>query len=261
LIHPQFDPIAIRLGSFGIHWYGLMYLAAFLAFLWLGNRQLKLNRFHNTWTRDDVDAILFAGVLGVILGGRLGYVIFYKPTYYLANPLEAFAIWKGGMSFHGGLIGVIVAEIWYSWRSKKPLLEVADFVAPLVPPGLMFGRIGNFINGELWGRPTEGPWAMIFPQAGDRIARHPSQIYQALLEGLLLFIVLWWYARTPHAQARPGRVAGLFLVGYGLARFIVEFAREPDNYLGLLALGLSMGQWLSLPMIIFGVWLLFRPKI
>ncbi len=260
MIHPQFDPVAIHIGSFGIHWYGLMYLAGFLSFLWLGNRQTKLPRFAGAWTRDDVDAMLFVGVLGVILGGRLGYVLFYKPGYYLANPAEALAIWKGGMSFHGGLIGVALAEWWFSMRSKKPLLNVADFVAPLVPPGLMFGRIGNFINGELWGRATDGPWAMIFPQAGDKIARHPSQIYQALLEGLVLFVVLYWYSRTAHARAVQGRVAGLFLIGYGLARFIVEFAREPDNFLGLLALGLSMGQWLSLPMIALGVWFLFMRK-
>lgn len=257
-IHPQFDPVAIHIGSFGIHWYGLMYLAGFLSFLWLGNRQTRLPRFAGAWTRDDVDAMLFVGVLGVILGGRLGYVLFYKPGYYLSNPLEAIAIWKGGMSFHGGLIGVALAEWWFAKRTKKPLLNVADFVAPLVPPGLMFGRIGNFINGELWGRPTDGPWGMIFPQAGDRIARHPSQIYQALLEGLLLFIVLQWYSRTAHARSVQGRVAGLFLIGYGLARFIVEFAREPDSFLGLLSLGLSMGQWLCVPMIVAGFYLMLR---
>jgi phosphatidylglycerol:prolipoprotein diacylglycerol transferase len=265
LVHPQFNPVAIQLGPVGIHWYGLMYLAGFLAFLWLGNRRVKRPPFaQQGWRSDDVDALLMAGVIGVILGGRLGYVLFYKPGYYLANPAEIIAIWRGGMSFHGGLLGVIAAMAWFARRKNggrltfNALANVGDFVAPLVPPGLMFGRLGNFINGELWGRPSDVPWAMVFPQAGDALPRHPSQLYEAGLEGLLLFLVLWFYARSSHAQQGVGRVAGLFLVGYGLARFAVEFAREPDRFLGTLSLGMSMGQWLSLPLILFGLWLLLR---
>jgi phosphatidylglycerol---prolipoprotein diacylglyceryl transferase len=190
-------------------------------------------------------------------------VLFYKPGYYLSNPAEAIAIWKGGMSFHGGLLGVIVAMMWFARRkagvfSFAALCRVGDFVAPLVPPGLMFGRIANFINGELWGRPSDVPWAMVFPQAGDQLARHPSQLYQAALEGLALFVLLWWYSRTAHARARTGAVAGMFLVGYGVARVLVEFAREPDRFLGTLSIGLTMGQLLSVPMIAFGLWLMLR---
>jgi phosphatidylglycerol:prolipoprotein diacylglycerol transferase len=193
--------------------------------------------------------MLFLGVFGVILGGRLGYVLFYKPLYYFAHPLEIVEIWRGGMSFHGGFLGVLIALWFFARRRNKALLDVTDFVAPLCPLGLAAGRLGNFINGELVGRPTEGPWAMIFPQV-DSIPRHPSQLYQFGLEGVLLFVVLWWFA----SRQRPtGAVSGLFLIGYGAFRFIAEFAREPDSFLGLLAGGLTMGQWLSLPMIVAGV--------
>lgn len=263
-VHPQFDPIALKLGPLAIHWYGLMYLAGFLTFMWLGFRRVRQQPYASTgWTRDDVDLLLMAGVIGVILGGRMGYVLFYKPGYYLSNPVEALAVWKGGMSFHGGLLGVIVAMMWFARRksgafSFAALCRVGDFVAPLVPPGLMFGRIANFINGELWGRPSDVPWAMVFPQAGDSLARHPSQLYQAALEGLALFVLLWWYSRTAHAKARTGAVAGLFLVGYGFVRFLVEFAREPDRFLGTLSIGLTMGQLLSVPMLAFGLWLMLR---
>lgn len=265
LVHPQFNPVAIQLGPFAIHWYGLMYLAGFLAFLWLGNRRVRQPPFVDRgWKPEDVDTLLMAGVIGVILGGRLGYVLFYKPVYYFENPSEIIAIWRGGMSFHGGLLGVCVAMAWFSMRKEagklsfNGLLRVGDFVAPLVPPGLGFGRLGNFINGELWGRPTDLPWGMVFPQAGDNLPRHPSQIYEFLLEGVVLFTVMWLYSRTPHARSRVGAVSGLFLIGYGLARFTVEFAREPDRFLGTLSLGLSMGQWLSLPMIAVGVALMLR---
>jgi phosphatidylglycerol:prolipoprotein diacylglycerol transferase len=185
----------------------------------------------------------------VILGGRLGYVLFYKPLYYLAHPLEILSVWQGGMSFHGGFLGVLVA-LWFFARSRrKRWLDVTDFVAPLVPLGLAAGRLGNFINGELWGRVTDLPWAMVFPPAGP-LPRHPSQLYQLGLEGLALFALLWIYTR----RRRPlGAASGLFLVGYGLARFVAEYAREPDSFLGYLALGLTMGQWLSLPMIVAGV--------
>jgi phosphatidylglycerol:prolipoprotein diacylglycerol transferase len=193
--------------------------------------------------------MLFYGVFGVILGGRLGYVLFYKPMYYLAHPLEIVQVWAGGMSFHGGFLGVLVA-LWFFARSRgKRWLDVTDFVAPLVPLGLAAGRMGNFINGELVGRATDVPWAMVFPQV-DAVPRHPSQLYQIGLEGLLLFVLLWWYA----GRQRPmGAVSGLFLVGYGAFRFIAEYAREPDNFLGFLAGGLTMGQWLSLPMFAGGL--------
>ena len=190
--------------------------------------------------------------MGVVIGGRLGYCLFYKPDYYLANPLDIFKIWQGGMSFHGGLLGVLGAFTWFARSRKRPWLQVADFVAPCVPTGLASGRIGNFINGELWGRAADPslPWAMVFPQSGSMIARHPSQLYQFLLEGLLLFIILWLYARK---ERKPGQVAALFLLGYGVFRFIAEYFREPDDFLGLLSMGLSMGQWLCIPMILGGM--------
>lgn len=254
LIHPQFDPIAIHFGPLAIRWYGLMYLIAFLLFLYLGRRRLAQAHMHS-WNQRNLDDLLFYGALGVILGGRLGYVLFYRPLDYLHAPLEILKIWEGGMSFHGGLLGVCLALAWYAKRHRRHWLEVTDFVAPLVPTGLAAGRLGNFINGELWGRASNVPWAMVFPQAGDWTPRHPSQLYQFALEGLLLFIVLWIYARKP----RPlGAVSGAFLLGYGILRFVAEFAREPDNFLGFLEFGLSMGQWLSLPMILMGFALLLR---
>jgi len=251
LIHPQFDPVAIHLGPLAIHWYGLMYLAGFMTFLWLGRKRINTLNDSRIDTKL-LDDLLFYGVIGVILGGRLGYVLFYKPAYYFAHPLETFYVWQGGMSFHGGFLGVLAAMAWLAHRKKLRWLQVTDFIAPLVPPGLAFGRIGNFINGELWGRPADIPWAMVFPRV-DSLPRHPSQLYEFALEGLLLFALLWVYARKP----RPtGMVSGLFLVGYGSIRFLVEFTREPDDFLGLLSLGMSMGQWLSLPMAIGGVLLM-----
>jgi phosphatidylglycerol:prolipoprotein diacylglycerol transferase len=251
LVHPQFDPVAFSLGPVAVRWYGLMYLVGFVQFWWLGRLRAR-----ETWrgvSARDVEDLLFYGVLGVIVGGRLGYVLFYKPGYYLQHPLEVFMLWKGGMASHGGIIGVIVVLWLFARRRGQPFLRLADFVVPLIPLGLAAGRIGNFINGELWGRPADPstwPWAMVFPQAGDGIPRHPSQLYQFALEGLLLFALLWWYSRRP----RPtGCVGAAFLVGYGLLRFVAEFAREPDDFLGLLALRLSMGQWLSAPMIVAGV--------
>ena len=250
LVHPQFDPVAVQLGPLAIHWYGLMYLIGFLSLLWLGKRRIR-QQPQSGWTDRDLDDILFYGALGVILGGRLGYVLFYQPGYFLLHPLEIFAVWQGGMSFHGGFLGVLAAMLLFSNKTGKPWLVIMDFVAPLVPIGLGAGRLGNFINGELWGRATDLPWAMVFPQI-DRLARHPSQLYEMLLEGVVLFIVLWRYSARP----RPtGAVSALFLIGYGSARFVVEFAREPDAYLGLLSLGMTMGQWLSAPMILAGIWL------
>ena len=260
LVHPQFDPIAIQLGPVGIHWYGLTYLVAFGLFLWLATLRTRQPQFAQTgWTRRDVEDLLFWGVLGVVIGGRLGYVMFYKPGYYAANPLEALMVWKGGMAFHGGLLGVIVALALFARQRGRRFFEVMDLIAPCVPLGLASGRVGNFINGELWGRAADPslPWAMIFPQSGTALARHPSQLYQVALEGVLLFVLLWLYARKPRA---PGEVSGAFLVGYGLLRFTAEFFREPDRFLGVLALGMSMGQWLCVPMVLAGavIWLRAR---
>lgn len=257
LTYPHIDPVALQIGPISIHWYGLTYLAAFALFMLLGTLRLHHQPFarqtgEQAWSRRDVEDILFIGVLGVVLGGRLGYCLFYKPGFYLAHPLEIIKIWQGGMSFHGGLIGVIAAIVWFAWTRRRPLLQVMDFVAPCVPTGLAAGRIGNFINGELWGRLADPslPWAMVFPHSGSMAARHPSQIYQFLLEGLLLFVLLWLYARK---ERRPGQVAAAFLMGYGALRFVAEYFREPDSFLGLLGLGLSMGQWLCVPMLAAGI--------
>lgn len=256
LIHPQIDPVALSLGPISIHWYGLTYLLAFGLFLGLARLRLKHPSFQASvspgqpWQARDVEDILFMGVLGVVLGGRVGYCLFYKPAYYLSNPLEILAVWQGGMSFHGGLLGVLLAMVWFARSRQRPWLHVMDFIAPCVPTGLAAGRLGNFINGELWGRVASAdlPWGMVFRGAGD-LPRHPSQLYQLLLEGLLLFLLLWLYAR----KARPiGAVSGLFLMGYGALRFVAEFFREPDQHLGLLSLGLSMGQWLCVPMVLAG---------
>ena len=252
LIHPQFDPIAVAIGPLRVHWYGLTYLAAFTFFYLLATARVRRPWFaQQGWDRQMVEDLLFFGVLGVVLGGRLGYVLFYKPTYYFQHPGEIFAVWQGGMAFHGGLLGVIAALALFAWQRKRPFFEVADIVAPCVPVGLAAGRIGNFINGELWGRAADPslPWAMVFPQSGSDLPRHPSQLYQFGLEGMLLFALLWWYGRRP----RPlGAVAGAFMFGYGLFRFTAEYFREPDSFLGLLALNMSMGQWLCVPMIVLG---------
>ena len=253
LVHPQFDPVALSLGPVQIHWYGLTYLVAFGLFLWLAGRRVRYPWLAEAgWTRRDVEDLLFYGVVGVILGGRLGYALFYKPGHYAAHPLELLAVWQGGMSFHGGLLGVLAAMALFARRRGRRFLDVTDLIAPCVPVGLASGRIGNFINGELWGRAADPslPWAMVLPQSGSSIARHPSQLYQFALEGLLLFVLLWWYGARPR---RTGQISGAFLAGYGLFRFIAEYFREPDSFLGLRALGLSQGQWLSLPMIAIGV--------
>lgn len=246
-VHPQFDPIAIHLGSFGIHWYGLMYLTGFLAFLALGKWQITHRPWHR-WTIPMLDDALFFGALGVILGGRLGYVLFYQSAYFMQHPAEILAVWQGGMSFHGGLLGVLLAMLLFAKKYQLKWLSVMDFIAPLVPIGLGAGRLGNFINGELWGRVTHTDYGMVFPQV-DGLLRHPSQLYEFGLEGLALFLILWIYAAKPRAN---GAIAGLFLIGYGAFRFAVEYTREPDSYLGLLSMGFSMGQWLSLPMLLIG---------
>ena len=261
LIHPQINPIALQLGPLAIHWYGLTYLAAFGLFFFLANLRLRHQPYASitgpgAWSRLDIEDILFLGVMGVVLGGRIGYCLFYKPAYYASHPLEIFAVWQGGMSFHGGLLGVLVSQWWFARTRQRPWMQVMDFIAPCVPTGLAAGRIGNFINGELWGRfsAPDLPWGMVFPHSGSLLPRHPSQIYQFLMEGLLLFVLLWLYARKPH---QPGQVAAAFLFGYGVFRFIAEFFREPDAFLGILSLGMSMGQWLCLPMILggIGLWL------
>jgi phosphatidylglycerol---prolipoprotein diacylglyceryl transferase len=247
-VHPQFDPIAISLGPFAVRWYGLMYLVGFVAGVLLGRLRIR-QRPDLGWTYKDLDDLLFYCVVGVVLGGRLGYVFFYKFSEYWHDPLKIFYVWEGGMSFHGGFLGVILAMALFARRRRRAWFEVTDFLAPLCPLGLGAGRIGNFINGELWGRATDVPWAMIFPQI-DSLPRHPSQLYEAFLEGLVLFLALWLFSRKP----RPlGAVSGLFLVGYGVLRFFVEFTREPDYFLGYLQLGLTMGQWLSVPMIAAGL--------
>jgi phosphatidylglycerol:prolipoprotein diacylglycerol transferase len=253
LIHPQFDPVALSLGPLKVHWYGLMYLLAFAQFWWLGRRRIvtQAATAGQGWTVAQLDDLLFYGVLGVVIGGRLGQVLFYEPGYYLDQPLEVFALWKGGMSFHGGFLGVLAAMVLYARKSGRAWSEITDFIAPLVPLGLACGRIGNFINGELWGRVADPalPWAMIFP-AVDGLPRHPSQLYQAGLEGLTLFLILWLYAR----QARPrGAVSGVFLIGYGVLRWLAEYFRSPDAGIFGFSHTISMGQWLSLPMILVGI--------
>ncbi|WP_411359137.1 prolipoprotein diacylglyceryl transferase [Pseudidiomarina salilacus] len=249
LQHPTIDPIIFEVGPLALRWYGLMYLLGLVfAYFW-GKKQTQMPHYAAVgWTEKRFSDLLFYAFMGVIVGGRVGYVVFYQFSHFIENPLYLFDMSSGGMSFHGGLLGVITVLAIFSRVTKINFLQVGDFVAPLVPMGLGFGRIGNFINGELWGRVTDVPWAMIFPSAGPD-PRHPSQLYQAALEGLLLFVVLAWFSRRP----RPaGAVGGLFLIGYGLARFIIENYREPDAHLGLLWFGWSMGQWLSAPMILLG---------
>jgi len=256
-VHPQFDPVAIHLGSFGIHWYGLMYLVGFLSFLALGKWQINHRSWHR-WTVSMLDDALFFGALGVIIGGRLGYVLFYQFDYFAQHPAEILAVWQGGMSFHGGFLGVLTAMWFFSRKYHIGWLKIMDFVAPLVPIGLGAGRMGNFINGELWGRVTNADFGMVFPRV-DNLLRHPSQLYEFALEGVLLFLILWIYSSKPRAT---GSISALFLIGYGSFRFLAEYTREPDDYLGLLSMGLSMGQWLSLPMIITGVVMfIFSQKI
>ncbi|WP_371323588.1 prolipoprotein diacylglyceryl transferase [Dechloromonas sp. ZY10] len=257
LIHPQFDPIAFSLGPLAVRWYGLMYLLAFAQFILLG--RLRIRRGNAPFDQEQLDDLLFYGMLGVIFGGRLGQVLFYEPGYYLSNPLEILAIWKGGMSFHGGFLGVLMAMAAWARKHGTDWFAVTDFIAPLVPLGLAAGRLGNFINGELWGRVagSDLPWAMAFPQAGDLLPRHPSQLYHIGLEGFLLFAVLW----LSTVKARPRSFAsGLFLVGYGACRFVTEFFREPDAGIFGHSYAISMGQWLSLPMIAVGLFLLLRTR-
>ena len=249
LVYPQIDPVAVHLGPLSIRWYGLMYLIGFAFFILLGRYRIRQNP-DGPVTSNMLDDMLFYGVLGVIVGGRLGHILFYQFGYYLQHPLEIFAVWQGGMSFHGGFLGVITAMAVLARKYRLQWLAVTDFIAPLVPLGLGAGRIGNFINGELWGRPTEVYWGMIFPHV-DNIPRHPSQLYEFALEGLAFFVLMWIYSARP----RPvGAVSGMFLIGYGIFRSLAEFFREPDDgFMGMMTLGISMGQWLSLPMVVAGI--------
>lgn len=241
------DPVAIALGPLKVQWYGLMYLLGFLAFWLLGKYRSK--RADSPLTADEVGDFLFYGALGVILGGRIGYVLFYGLDAAIADPLSIFRTWEGGMSFHGGFIGVLVAGALFARKVKTDFLKLSDFVIPFIPLGLMAGRIGNFINGELWGRPTEGWWGVVFTLVDDQ-PRHASMLYEAALEGLVLFLILWFYSRKPRNR---GAVTGLFMIGYGVFRFMIEFARQPDAHIGFVAFDwMSMGQVLCLPMILVG---------
>ncbi|QPB80683.1 prolipoprotein diacylglyceryl transferase [Proteus sp. GOKU] len=266
---PEIDPVMFSIGPVSLHWYGMMYLVGFVFALWLANRRAA--KPNSGWTKNEVETLLYVGFVGVFIGGRLGYVLFYNLPVFLNDPLYLFKVWDGGMSFHGGLIGVICAMIWFAKRTKRKFFQVADFVAPLIPFGLGLGRVGNFINGELWGRVTfDTPWAFLFPTSRSAdlqlvaqdpatllpiiqeygvLPRHPSQLYEMLLEGVVLFIILNIFVR----KSRPiGSVSGLFLIGYGAFRIIVEFFRQPDAQLGLFG-GVSMGQILSIPMILLGI--------
>ena len=247
MIFPQIDPVIFQVGPLAVRWYGLMYLLGF-GFSYLYMRQIVRWRQFN-FSTEDISDMLFYGVLGVILGGRLGYVFFYNAGYYFEHPLEIPAVWQGGMSFHGGFLGVVVALLLFGKRRKKSLLEIGDLVAAATPIGLFFGRIGNFINAELWGRTTDVPWAIVFPGGGSA-PRHPSQLYEACLEGLLLFLLLMFLHRRRVAK---GVVMFMFIGGYGLARLIVEFFREPDAHIGFLPGQITMGQLLSIPMLAVGL--------
>jgi phosphatidylglycerol:prolipoprotein diacylglycerol transferase len=248
LTYPRIDPVALELGPLRIHWYALSYLLGFGLAWWLGARRAQ--RPGSGWTQQQVSDLITNAMLGVILGGRIGYVLFYDFAAFLADPVMIFRVWNGGMSFHGGFLGVVLAVALFARSTRKSVLEVLDFAAPLAPLGLGAGRIGNFINGELWGRATDVPWAMVFPGDALQLPRHPSQLYECLLEGLLLFVLLWWFTARP----RPRFAAGaLFCLGYGSFRFLVEFFREPDFDIGFVAFDwLTQGQLLSLPMILFG---------
>jgi len=273
LLH-QIDPIALKLGPLQVHWYGVMYLLAFATAWFLGRSRVRAGRLPGVDDNAYGD-LMFYGMLGVVLGGRFGYILFYAFDDFVRNPLMLFKVWEGGMSFHGGLLGVLVAGWWWARRQRLHFFDVVDFVAPLVPPGLGFGRLGNYIGGELWGKPTEAGWGVVFPRALpqelaaldptalrarfdsgllDIYARHPSQLYQFALEGVVLFAIVWWYSRKPRPRYA---VSGLFALLYGVFRFLVEFVRVPDAQLGYLAFGwLTMGQALSLPLIAIGLLLL-----
>lgn len=276
---PNIDPVLIEIGPVQIRWYALAYVGGLLFAWWYvrllvrkraeaalvgqkGTISETLLRRNGIMAPRDVDDLLFWATLGVILGGRIGYVLFYKPGFYLANPDKALALWQGGMSFHGGLLGVIIAVILFSRRRKINTLSVGDLAACATPIGLLLGRFANFVNGELWGRTSDVSWAMVFPTGGP-LPRHPSQLYEAILEGALLFAVIWFWRRRSNALDRPGELAGLFCIGYGSARFIVEYFRQPDAFMpnnGFLFEFITMGQILSLPLIGLGLYLIWRAR-
>ena len=246
--YPDIDPVAISLGPLKVHWYGLMYLLGFSGAWFLGTQRAK--KSNGLWKPEDVGDLIFYSAVGVIVGGRMGYVLFYNFDYFLQNPLWLFSVWEGGMSFHGGLLGVLLAVYLFGRKLGKNFFQMTDFIAPIVPLGLGLGRIGNFIGGELWGRATDVSWAMVFPTDPSQLPRHPSQLYQFAIEGLILFSVLWWFSARPKPRMA---VSGLFLLIYGIGRFCVEFVRQPDQQLGFIAFDwLTMGQLLSMPMIIAG---------
>jgi len=249
---PHIDPVFLSIGPLQFRWYGLMYILSFIATYLILRAEARRKQL--PLSLDDIADLVFFGAMGVVLGGRLGYILFYKLDFYLANPLQIFAVWQGGMSFHGGFLGVVFAFILYSRRKKIPFFTLIDLAAQCAPVGLGLGRIGNFINGELYGRQTDVPWGIIFPGGGS-LPRHPSQLYEALLEGVLLFVVVRFSARR---STTTGVAAWTFCAGYGLCRFFVEFFRQPDDYLGFVLGGLSMGQLLSLPMFLLGSIMVFR---
>ncbi|HEV2162847.1 MAG TPA: prolipoprotein diacylglyceryl transferase [Stellaceae bacterium] len=255
---PPLNPIALSLGPFVVRWYALAYIAGLVIgwryCMWIASQPPRVAR------REDIDDFLVWATLGVIIGGRTGYVLFYRPEFYFANPNEILKLWHGGMSFHGGALGVLVA-IWLFVRQRKlKFLAFADIIAPAVPMGLFFGRIANFINDELWGRVTDVPWAMVFPSDPDHLPRHPSQLYEATLEGLVLFLILFFVMRRTDARQRPGTLAGTFLIGYGVARIIGECFRQPDANLNFIFWDVTMGQILSVPVLILGIWLLWYAR-
>ena len=255
LTYPNINPVAFSLGPLHVHWYGLMYLLGFFV-AWLLARW-RVKHYHLDWSAEQISDLIFYAAMGVIVGGRVGYMLFYSHGQWLNHPWLILRLWEGGMSFHGGLLGAFAALWLFGRKTHRSFLSVIDFVAPIVPFGLGAGRIGNFINGELWGRVTNEPWGMVFPHAGD-LPRHPSQLYEFGLEGMLLFILVWWYASKPR---RVGRVSAVFLMGYALCRLFVEFFRAPDPQLGYLAWHwLTMGQLLSLPMFGFGFILWWRAR-
>lgn len=250
---PEIDPVLIEVGPLAIRWYSLAYIAG-IVLGWLYVRRLNHALVPPVLSRLAMDDIVMWIILGVVLGGRLGYVLFYQPEYYWQNPAEILQVWQGGMSFHGGFLGVLVMMWWFAKRRKTPFFRIMDLLACAAPIGLLFGRLANFINGELYGRASDVPWAVVFP-AGGGVPRHPSQLYEAALEGLVLFILLSWLAWRTDALQKPRLLSGVFLIGYGVSRLLVELVREPDAHLGTLTLGLTMGQWLSVPMVLIGIWL------
>jgi phosphatidylglycerol:prolipoprotein diacylglycerol transferase len=251
------DPVAVSLGFFDIRWYSLAYLAGILIGWWYCLKMLE--RPGAPMARRHADDMVFYGTLGVILGGRIGYVLFYRPDFYFTNPAEILQIWDGGMSFHGGAAGTSVAMFYLAWKNKLSVLRVHDYISCVAPIGLFLGRLANFANAELWGRPTDVPWAVIFPNGGPE-PRHPSQLYEAALEGLLLFVILAFMFWKTEARYQPGKLVGTFVLGYGLSRFFVEYYREPDEGLGTLSWGLTMGQTLTVPMILVGAYLVATAK-